>query len=96
MQDTMADQAPSGTPPPLTPARAKSLKTVQGCRLELIRLYDQVKTGVVDPQVAGKLAHILNSLISSARDHQFEERLVELEARLKNRPNGHDRPGLRQ
>jgi hypothetical protein len=77
----------------LTPARAKSLKTVQG---ELIRLYDQVKTGVIDPQVAGKLAHILNSLISSARDHQFEERLVELEARLKNRPNSHDRPGLRQ
>ena len=87
--------APS--PPPLTAARSKSLKSIAGCRLELIRLYDQVKTGVIDPQVAGRCAYILNALIASRRDHQFEERLTELEASLKQngRPNGRDRPEAR-
>jgi hypothetical protein len=85
------------TPPSLTPARAKSLKSIAGCRLELIRLYDQVKSGVIDPQVAGRCAYILNALIASRRDHQFEERLTELEASLKRngRPNGYDRPEAR-
>ena len=88
------DQGHAPPPPPLSPARSKSLKSIAGCRLELIRLYDQVKTGVIDPTVAGRCAYILNSLITSVRDHQFEERLANLEARLKqngHRPNGHAR-----
>ena len=92
---TMASaQGLEPTPHPLTPARAKSLKSISGCRLELIRLYDQVKTGVIDPTVGGRCAYILNSLITSVRDHQFEERLANLEARLKqngHRPNGNAR-----
>ena len=81
----------------LTPARAKSLKTIGGCRLELIRLYDATKTGVLDPVVSSRCAYILNSLISTFRDHQFDQRLAELEASLKQgaKPNGHARPDLR-
>jgi hypothetical protein len=95
--DGASDQGLALARTSLTPARAKSLKTIKGCRLELIRLYDATKTGVLDPTVAGRCAYILNSLIGSARDHQFEERLAELEASLKhNQPNGHDRRGLRQ
>jgi hypothetical protein len=80
----------------LTPARAKSLKSIAGCRLELIRLYDATKTGALDPVVAGRCAYILNALIGSSRDHQFEQRLSELEASLKRaKPNGHASAGLR-
>ena len=71
----------------MTPAQAKSLKSISGCRLELIGLYDLVKTGVIGPTVGGRCAYILNSLITNVRDHQFEERLANLEARLKQ--NGH-------
>jgi hypothetical protein len=75
----------------------RSLRSIAGARLELARLYAQTKNGEVDPIVSGRCAYILNSLIGSARDHQFEERLAELEASLKhNQPNGHHRRGLRQ
>jgi hypothetical protein len=86
------DQGHAPPPPPLSPARSKSLKSIAGCRLELIRLYGQVKRGAIDPTVAGRCAFILNTLINSAKDHQLEERLSELEASLKKngpaRPNG--------
>jgi hypothetical protein len=90
---TASAQGLAPTSPPLTPARSKSLKSVGGCRLELIRLYDLVKTGRIDPTVGGRCAYILNSLITSVRDHQFDQRLAELEARLdqKAKPNGRAR-----
>jgi hypothetical protein len=74
-----------------TPPPPRALRTVAGARLALARLYHQTASGAVDPQVAGKLTHILNVLISSARDHQFAERLDALEASLTkqgDKPNG--------
>ena len=60
----------------------------------MARLYAETKRGSVEPNVAGKLSHILSILIGSARDHEFDERLSKIEAGMK-RPNGHDRAGLR-
>jgi hypothetical protein len=80
-----------------TPPTTRALRTVKGARLELARLYNQTKTGAIEPQVAGRLSHILATLIGTARDHEVEERLAKLEAQLEAvKPNGHDRgPGHR-
>jgi hypothetical protein len=80
----------------------RALKTVVGARHELARLYFETKKGLIEPQVAGRLAHILSVLIGTHRDHEFEAKLIELEARIDARlppkaPNGHaaSRQGLR-
>jgi hypothetical protein len=66
----------------LTPAAPRTLKTVKGARMELCRLYHQTKAGEIEPQLAGRLAHILGLLISSYREHAVDDRLVEIETRL--------------
>ena len=86
-QETMA------MPPP-----SRALRTIKGARLALARLYHQVSRGAVDPTVAGRLTAILCALLASARDHEFDRRLAEVEASLatKARPNGHAAPDLHQ
>jgi hypothetical protein len=65
------------------------LRTIKGARLELSRLYIQTKAGEVEPQIAGRLSHILSILIGSARDHEVEERLNAIEAQVaKIKSNG--------
>jgi hypothetical protein len=77
-----------------TPPTPRALRTVRGSRLELARLYIQAKAGEVDPQLAGKLAHILSILIRSSTDFALEERIAKLEAKVgAAKPNGHTRPG---
>ena len=79
-----------------TPPTPRALRTVNGSRLELARLYIQAKSGDVDPQLAGKLAHILSILIRSSTDFALEDRIAKLEARIEvANPNGHTRPGAR-
>jgi hypothetical protein len=66
-------------------------------------LYLEVKNGLIEPAVAGRLMHALSILINSSRDHDLEARLDRLEAMLaeatgrplKPNGNGHDRPGAR-
>jgi hypothetical protein len=84
-----ADQEFAGNPP-----TTKALRTIKGARLELARLYNQVKSRQLDPSIAGKCAHILSILIGSAREHVFEDRLEAIEAQLKTKPNRRDRGGL--
>jgi hypothetical protein len=58
--------------------------------MELVKLYGEVKSGEIDPQVAGRLTHILSVLLSSARDHVMDDRIAAIEARLASvKPNGH-------
>jgi hypothetical protein len=71
------------------PPTTRALRTIKGARLELARLYNQVKSRQLDPSIAGKCAHILSILIGSAREHVFESRLDAIEAQLKaQKPNG--------
>jgi hypothetical protein len=75
-----------------TPAAPRSLKTVKGARMELCRLYHEVKLGEVDPFVARTLVTILSVLLNSARTHDLNERLDELETRLTQiQPNSYAR-----
>jgi hypothetical protein len=72
------------------------LKTLAGARHELARLYLETKRGRHDPTLAGKLAHMLQVLINSVRDHEFDRRIEALERVMAERdaaakPNGHDR-----
>ena len=68
---------------------------VRGARNELCRLYRDLQFGLVDPQVAGRAAHISGILIKSGTDFVLEERIEKLEARLDAaEPNGSTRPGV--
>jgi hypothetical protein len=74
------------------PPGTRSLRTIQGARMELARLYRQTEMGEIEPQLAGRLAHILGLLISSHREHTLDDRLSELETRLARiQPNSHPR-----
>jgi hypothetical protein len=79
-----------------TPPPPRALRTVKGARLALARLYHQVNRGEVDPAIAGRLTAILCALLASARDHDFDARITELEKLFgKPKSNGHARPELR-
>ena len=69
----------------------KALRTIRGGRLALARLFHEVRRGEIDPAIAAVLTRILSVLLASARDHEFDRRLAEVEASLatKPRPNGH-------
>jgi hypothetical protein len=81
----------------------RGLKSIAGARHELARLYLEVKNGLIEPVVAGRLMHALSILINSTRDHDLETRLDKLEATLaeargqpiKPNGNGQQRPGAR-
>jgi len=46
-----------------------------GGQRSMVRLYRQAKQGQIDPSLVGRLAHILNSLVSMDRDVDFAARL---------------------
>jgi hypothetical protein len=84
------------TPPP------ERLRTVQGVRAELVRLYREGRSGLHDQnsQMFGKLVHLLSVLITIDRDVLTEQRVAALEQQLglaparPTRPNGSPRRGL--
>ena len=80
-----------------TPPFPRSLSTVKGARMELCRLYRELRRGEVDPLIAGRAAHILGLLIRSSTDFTIEERVAKLEASLAPTagPNGSTRTGAR-
>ncbi len=63
----------------------RALKSVRGARHELARLYYETKRGLIDPQLAGRLAHMLAVMLGSTRDQDFEVRLDHLEAMVRER-----------
>ena len=67
----------------------------------MVALYKQAKRRQVDPLLAGKLIHILNSIVGADASVGFDERLRLLEERFNGtkpngraRPNGRTRPDL--
>jgi hypothetical protein len=80
-------------PPP------ERLRTVQGVRAELVRLYREGRSGLHDgnPTMFGRLVHCLNSLVAIDRDALVEQRLEALEQQLGLAParrNGSAHRGL--
>jgi hypothetical protein len=72
----------------------RALKTIAGARHELARLYFELKKGLIDPMIAGRLANILATMIHSTRDHEVEAKLAAMERLIDERlpagkANGH-------
>jgi proteasome assembly chaperone (PAC2) family protein len=101
----LTDPADPPTSRPLSPLHRRwnrRLRSVAGIRGELSRLYGETREGIVDPQAAARLAHLLTSLARLIEASDFERRLAEIEAALQQqqaerqqrqrRPNGHHHP----
>lgn len=69
----------------------RSLNSHRAIRRELVALYREAKGGTVDPQLCGRLVHLLNTLSSTIERHEFEDRIAALETAMAARPNGQDR-----
>jgi hypothetical protein len=71
----------------------KSLANVRGIRVELVRLYREIKAGLVEPTLAGRLVQCLNTIQDMDNGTVADQRLTDLETRLaKIKANGHARP----
>jgi hypothetical protein len=71
-----------------------ALDGLRGVRRELVRLYREAKMGLHDPQIVGRLAHILSIMAGVTKDHEFEQRLDALEQAAgitPSKPNGSGR-----
>ena len=77
---------PEDTPSPPIP---RALTTSRDCRREMVALYKQAKRRQIDPLLAGKLIHILNSIVGADAGVGLDDRLRLLEERLDGiKPNG--------
>jgi hypothetical protein len=54
----------------------------------LTRLYGEGKRGEVEPQLLGRLVHLLSTLAAIIRDTEVEARLAALEAAAELEPEG--------
>ena len=75
----------------------RALRDLRSCRRELVHLYREAKSGLIDPTLFGRLVHCLSALQALDNGRLLEERILALEAKLAAvKPNGHDRrPELR-
>jgi hypothetical protein len=74
----------------------RALKDARAVRRELVALYKQTKRYQIEPQLAGRLTHILNSIAALDQHVLIEQRLAEIEQRIGAiKTNGHARPGAR-
>jgi hypothetical protein len=69
----------------------RALRDLRGCRRELVKLFREAKSGLIEPQLFGRLVNCLNTLQALDNGRLLEERLLEVERRLgAAKPNGHD------
>jgi hypothetical protein len=69
----------------------RALRDLRGIRRELCRVYREGKSGLIDPQLFGRLVNCLNTLQALDNGRLLEERLSEVEWKLGSvRPNGRD------
>jgi hypothetical protein len=79
-------------PPPIP----RTLLNARDVRRELVSLYKQTKRYQIDPQTAGRLTHILNSITAMDQGVLVDQRLTEIEERLGTiKANGSARPEAR-
>jgi hypothetical protein len=76
------EEVPGPTPPGRL--RRIRLETVDDVRVELARLYREVRAGDLDPALASKLTYMLVSLARVAEVATVERRLAEIERQLQD------------
>jgi hypothetical protein len=93
---TLCERQVAGLPTELHHPSQKSLANVRGVRVELVRIYREVKAGLLHPILFGRLVNCLNTIQSMDNGLLLERRVEELEAHVvKPKPNGHGRAGAR-
>lgn len=65
-------------------ASRKRFNTLSDCRRYLASVVNQVDSGDLDPQVAGRLGYLVNILVGIIKDNDIEERLKNLEKQFEN------------
>jgi hypothetical protein len=63
--------------------RKKRLKSLADLRRYLSNLINETRGGLVDPQLAGRLAYMLNILKNVISDSDLEQRIDALEKEVK-------------
>ena len=63
--------------------RKKRLKSLSDVRRYLSNLINETRGGLVDPQLAGRLAYMLNILKNVISDGDLEQRIDALEKEVK-------------
>lgn len=83
--------APTPTPKK-KPVRtcSTSLKTITHVSIELARTYRRMKAGVIESSHGYRLAQVLALLKQCLESSEFERRLAEMEAAVKQRPEQTD------
>lgn len=59
------------------------LATVRDCRRELARVYQEVRSGSLEPQTGTRLAYLLQAMVGMIRDSELEQRVAQLEKELR-------------
>lgn len=84
MPKTRADVEDLDAPTPLPSERRIRLETVDYVRVEMARVYRDVRTGKVAPDLGTKLVYILTQIARVTDPAALERRLVALEDELRN------------
>lgn len=67
----------------VSPTPPVQLKTIDNCRLEMARIYREMKTGKRDMSDGARLVYVLTSIAKMIELSQFEARMDEVEKRLE-------------
>ena len=81
--DKKYTQVVEGTviPAPPTPPR---LRTIRDCRLEMSRVYADMRAGRIDCRDGARLVFCLTSIVTTIRDNELEQRIENLEEAAAN------------
>lgn len=88
MAETRMDVEEVDDPVPPPSERRIRLETVDQVRVEMARVYREVRAGKLAPDVASKLFYMLGVLAKTTEAAVAAKRLVEIEDLLKERLHG--------
>lgn len=85
----VVEEVPEGTPPPS--ARRIRLETADQVRVEMARVYRDVRAGKLAPDLGTKLIYILTQIARVTDPAALERRLIALEDELRKTRNEPER-----
>lgn len=88
MAETRMDIEDVGEPTPPQSERRIRLETVDQVRVEMARVYREVRAGKLAPDVATKLFYMLGVLVKTTDAGTAVRRLIEIDELLKERGYG--------
>lgn len=92
MAETRVDAEDVDNPTPPPSARRIRLETVDQVRVEMARVYREVRARKLAPDVASKLFYMLGVLAKTTEVVTVEHRLSRIEEMMKGGPHGLEPP----